>query len=444
MFNKHLVKENTELREQVHLLRQVREGLREEMIFIRLDGKAYIQEVNDLFEQEMGYAQNEVVGRNFFEFIPQIAKGTEHYKKLKQCIESKEHYFGAIEFLRKGGEESWLRGVIQPVFDIDGNIVKYSVNLNDLTRTISRSKEHEDLVAALHKSNAVIEFDLHGHIQNANEAFLNTVKYTLDQIKGKHHRIFCEPEYANSREYALFWEQLSQGKFVEGRFERIDAQGNKVWLGATYNPICDSHGRMYKVVKLATDITHQVEQEKAVNNAAEIAYRSSNSTDTMATRAKGVISELLAEMSSLSEQMDKAKEGIRALDDQSQQIATIIGSISAIAEQTNLLALNAAIEAARAGDQGRGFAVVADEVRQLASRTTEATEEIVNVVKHNQSLASDAVELVNVGDEKAQSGLNYAQETGEVIDQIQEGAKEVVNAVEQFTSRLNLSDENSI
>lgn len=124
------------------------------------------------------------------------------------------------------------------------------------------------------------------------------------------------------------------------------------------------------------------------------------------------------------------------MDAQSQQIATIIGSISAIAEQTNLLALNAAIEAARAGDQGRGFAVVADEVRQLASRTTEATEEIINVVKHNQTLATDAVNLVNEGDEKAQSGLNYAREAGEVIEQIQYGAKEVVDAVGQFSSRL--------
>jgi len=413
MFNKHLVKENEALREELHILKQVRDGLREEMIFLNLNERGEIEAVNEMFEKELGYSLSQVKGHRFFEFVPEIARNTPHFKKLKDSIEQRVHYWGAIEFLRENGEEAWLRGVVEPIFDGKGNIHKFSVNLNDLTRTIANSKEHEDLVAALHKSNAAIEFDLNGNIQDANEAFLKTVKYSLNDIKGQHHRIFCDTEYANSREYKTFWERLAQGEFVAGRFERFDAHGNTIWLEATYNPICDSHGRMYKVVKLATDITEQVARENAVSSAADI-----------------------SEMSSLSQQMDRAKEGINALDAQSQQIATIIGSISAIAEQTNLLALNAAIEAARAGDQGRGFAVVADEVRQLASRTTEATEEIINVVKHNQTLATDAVNLVNEGDEKAQSGLNYAREAGEVIEQIQDGAKEVVDAVGQFSSRL--------
>ncbi len=436
MFNKHLVKENEALREELYILKQVREGLREEMIFLNLNERGEIKAVNEVFEKELGYSLSQVKGHRFFEFVPEIARSTPHFKKLKDSIEQRVHYWGAIEFLRENGEEAWLRGIVEPIFDGKGNIHKFSVNLNDLTRTIANSKEHEDLVAALHKSNAVIEFDLNGNIQDANEAFLKAVKYRLNDIKGQHHRIFCDTEYANSREYKTFWERLTQGEFVAGRFERLDAHGNTIWLEATYNPICDSHGRMYKVVKLATDITEQVARENAVSSAADIAYRSSNTTDQIATRGKEVISELLSEMSSLSQQMDRAKEGINALDAQSQQIATIIGSISAIAEQTNLLALNAAIEAARAGDQGRGFAVVADEVRQLASRTTEATEEIINVVKHNQTLATDAVNLVNEGDEKAQSGLNYAREAGEVIEQIQDGAKEVVDAVGQFSSRL--------
>jgi len=253
MFNKHLVKENEALREELHILKQVREGLREEMIFLNLNERGEIKAVNEVFEKELGYSLSQVKGHRFFEFVPEIARSTPHFKKLKDSIEQRVHYWGAIEFLRENGEEAWLRGIVEPIFDGKGNIHKFSVNLNDLTRTIANSKEHEDLVAALHKSNAVIEFDLNGNIQDANEAFLKAVKYRLNDIKGQHHRIFCDTEYANSREYKTFWERLTQGEFVAGRFERLDAHGNTIWLEATYNPICDSHGRMYKVVKLATE-----------------------------------------------------------------------------------------------------------------------------------------------------------------------------------------------
>jgi len=141
-------------------------------------------------------------------------------------------------------------------------------------------------------------------------------------------------------------------------------------------------------------------------------------------------------MQRIARQMQEASEGIEALDKQSQLISTIMQTIRGIAEQTNLLALNAAIEAARAGDQGRGFAVVADEVRQLAGRTSQATEEIVDVVQRNQSLAQQAVSSMASSRQQAEQGLNLANEAGTVIVEIQEGAKQVVQAVEQFANQL--------
>ncbi|MFG0721735.1 methyl-accepting chemotaxis protein [Pseudomonas sp. GLN_6] len=167
-----------------------------------------------------------------------------------------------------------------------------------------------------------------------------------------------------------------------------------------------------------------------------MAYSISQHTDASANKGASVVSQTVAVMQRIARQMQEASEGIEALDKQSQLISTIMQTIRGIAEQTNLLALNAAIEAARAGDQGRGFAVVADEVRQLAGRTSQATEEIVDVVQRNQSLAQQAVSSMASSRQQAEQGLDLANEAGTVIVEIQEGAKQVVQAVEQFANQL--------
>ncbi|WP_394238073.1 methyl-accepting chemotaxis protein [Pseudomonas anguilliseptica] len=167
-----------------------------------------------------------------------------------------------------------------------------------------------------------------------------------------------------------------------------------------------------------------------------MAYSISQQTDASANKGANVVSQTVEVMQRIARQMQDASEGIEALDKQSQLISTIMQTIRGIAEQTNLLALNAAIEAARAGDQGRGFAVVADEVRQLAGRTSQATEEIVDVVQRNQSLAQQAVSSMASSRQQAEQGLNLANEAGTVIVEIQEGAKQVVQAVEQFANQL--------
>jgi methyl-accepting chemotaxis protein len=179
-----------------------------------------------------------------------------------------------------------------------------------------------------------------------------------------------------------------------------------------------------------------VNRELAVSKAADIAYSTSQHTDAAAKRGSTVVQETVNVMRELAVQMEAAVDGIAALDKQSQIIGTIIKSISSIADQTNLLALNAAIEAARAGEQGRGFAVVADEVRQLASRTTTATKEIVDVVLQNQKLAEDAVQVIEHGKRQAQQGLELSAQAGDVIVEIQDGAQRVVSAVGQFANQL--------
>lgn len=190
------------------------------------------------------------------------------------------------------------------------------------------------------------------------------------------------------------------------------------------------------MVKFATVITEQVERELAIAEAADIAYSTSIETDHLADQGAAVIEQAVKVMNELAVQMSQAGDEISALDKQSQLIASIVQSISSIADQTNLLALNAAIEAARAGEQGRGFAVVADEVRQLASRTSKATEEIVEVVEQNRTLTQSSVKAIELGKAKAQEGLDLSTESGSVMTNIKKGAQQVVDAVSQFANQL--------
>ena len=437
MFNKRMKQELAALREELSSLQQVRESLDSEMLVLSLGADGRIETANHNFTQEMQYANSALVGRHIDELVPAHLKNDEHYRRFKTAMTRNEHFSGTVRLLRGNGQEAWLRSIMQPILDSSGRVLRISIFSSDLTRTIETSRDHENLMSALLRSTAVIEFNLAGEVLTANDRFLHGMGYTLAQIQGKHHSLFCTAQEQNSAEYEAFWKRLIAGEFVAGRFQRVDSHGRDVWLEASYNPVRDANNTLYKVVKFATVITDQVHREQAVSEAAGIAYSTSLQTDESAQRGTKVVTQAVEVMRDLAKHMQQAGDGIEALNDQSQVIGSIVKTISAIAEQTTLLALNAAIEAARAGEQGRGFAVVADEVRQLASRTSKATEEIINVVRQNQDMARDAVTLMADGKLQAEQGLALAAEAGTVIVEIQDGAQKVVDAVGQFANQLS-------
>ena len=436
MFNKRLKQELSALREELSSLQQVKDSLESEMLVLTLDPEGRIQSVNQNFIDEMLYKGQDLSSRHIEDIVPVHVKSDEFHRRFKAALQRGEHFAGTVRLLRGNGEEAWLRSIMQPIRSADGRIRHFSIFSSDLTRTIEASREHENLIGALVRSTAVIEFDLNGNVLTANDRFLSGMGYSLAQIKGKHHRMFCTPDESSSAAYQAFWRRLNAGEFVADRFKRIDSHGRTVWLEASYNPVLDANDHLYKVVKFATVITDQVNQEQAVAEAANIAYSTSRQTDESAQRGNAVVTQAVGVMRDLARHMQTAGEGIEALNDQSLVIGSIVKTISGIAEQTNLLALNAAIEAARAGEQGRGFAGVADELRQLASRTSQATEEIVGVVRQNQDMARHAVTLMTEGKLQAEQGLALAAEAGSVIGEIQDGAQKVVDAVGQFANQL--------
>ncbi|MBB2493660.1 methyl-accepting chemotaxis protein [Aquipseudomonas ullengensis] len=436
MFNNKLKEEAAQLREELASMRQIRDSIYSEMLVLELEPEGRVRYANDHMLQALHYRREQLVGQHLDALIPPSFHSHPNHPLIQAALRNREHWSGAFRLLRGDGREAWLRAIWQPVNNSAGQLQYYTLCANDLTETIETAKEHAGLIDALLRSTAVIEFNLAGEVLTANERFLGGMGYRLEQIVGKHHRQFCEPEEYNSQEYRDFWARLNRGEFVAGRFKRVDSHGRVVWLEASYNPVMDAHNRLHKVVKFATVITDQINQEEAVAEAANIAYSISQHTDDSADKGAAVVRQTVDVMQRIANQVQEASDGIEALGKQSQLISTIMQTIRGIADQTNLLALNAAIEAARAGEQGRGFAVVADEVRQLAGRTSQATEEIVDVVQKNQTLAQAAVTSMSSSRQQAEQGLSLANEAGAVIVEIQEGAKQVVKAVEQFASQL--------
>jgi len=436
MFNYSLKKQLQALQNEVKYFKDLQGSVNSEMLTMTVDRNMTVTAVNSKYANLVGHDSSNLIGKQLSILSPTYVKELQCFKNFMRAMSEGIAVSDDYRYITANGRMIWMRATWCPIKDESGSVTHMTCYGSDVTASVDKARESEEFIQALLKSTAVIEFDLAGKIINANSNFLSVVGYSLQQVIGKHHSIFCEPSYASSLEYKEFWATLNSGKFIANRFKRIDSSGREVWLEATYNPVHDTQGKLYKIVKFATAVTEQVMRDQEVSTAANTAYEISKRTDISANQGAEVVKETVGTMNKIVVQISSASDGIEALGKQSLLISSIVQTIGGIAQQTNLLALNAAIEAARAGEQGRGFAVVADEVRQLAGRTSSATEEIVAVVQKNQILVDEAVANMGSSRSQAEQGLVLAQQAGSVILEIQTGAREVLGAVERFAKQL--------
>jgi methyl-accepting chemotaxis protein len=388
------------------------------VIEFKMDGT--VVTANENFLRALGYTLPEIVGKHHSMFVVAGERDRAAYREFWAKLNRGEYDAAEYKRIGKGGKEVWILASYNPVIDQNGKPVKVVKFATDITAQKLRNADLAGQIAAIAKSQAVIEFNMDGSIITANDNFLKALGYTLHEIQNKHHSMFVDPDERGGAGYREFWAALNRGEFQSGEFKRIGKGGKDVWIQATYNPILDMNGKPFKVVKYAADTTTQV-----------IARLQGEKVSNMMGQVAAGAEELNASVREISEAMSKSKETaatavdqVEGADQQAQRLSaaaesmrSIVQLIGDITGQINLLALNATIESARAGEAGRGFAVVAAEVKNLANQAKQATDKIEQEIGNLNGISGDVVSALNTIKKAIQNVSEYVTSTAAAVEE---------------------------
>ena len=360
------------------------------VIEFNMDGT--IVAANENFLRAMGYTLGEIQGKHHSMFVVPEDRGSAAYREFWAKLNRGEFQAAEYKRLGKGDKEIWILATYNPILDEAGKPFKVVKFATDVTEQKLKAADNDGQIAAIRKSQAVIEFNIDGTIRTANQNFLDAMGYTLGEVQGRHHSMFVEPAERNAPAYREFWEKLNRGQYQAAEYRRIAKGGREIWIQASYNPILDLNGKPFKVVKYATDVTVQAVMRRKAENARDLIEQVAAGSEEMSASIREIsetMSKSKVNAAEATGRIDAADHQSQKLNDAAQAMGGIVELIGNITGQINLLALNATIESARAGEAGRGFAVVASEVKNLANQAKHATDTISREIEQLNGVASD-------------------------------------------------------
>ena len=400
------------------------EAIHRSQAVIEFDITGKVLSANANFLAATGYQLAEIVGRPHAIFLRKDEAEVPAYKAFWNALRQGEPQEGQFLRVGKDGAPLWLQAIYAPVLGRDGKPTRIVKFATDITAQKAEIANSEAQIAAIRKSQAVIEFNLDGAILDANENFLSAVGYRLDEIKGQHHRLFVAPEQHQTDAYARFWAKLGRGEYDEGEYLRIGKGGRRIWIQATYNPILDSAGRPYKVVKFASDITERrLAQEALQLTVAE--------TQQVVAAAKQKNLNPRIDMAGKDGDLRNLCEGVNAL------IETLCDVVTTTADISGTLTAGSST----INQDSRNLAQRTEEQASSLEETAATTEELAASVKQSAARAQDATLLGEKANAIANRGGDIVSSAIAAMERIERASAdiaEIINVIDTIAFQTNL------
>ncbi|QDK44509.1 chemotaxis protein [Bdellovibrio sp. ZAP7] len=416
--------------DEVSQIRQTLEALHKVQAIIEFNLDGTIVTANENFLKTLGYSLDEIQAQHHSMFCDVEYSRSIDYKKFWQALARGEFASGEFKRISKDGRAVWINASYNPVLNSEGKPYKVVKFATDVTAAKMKSAEDEGKISAISKAQAVIEFNLDGTVINANENFLKTLGYSLSEIQGKHHRMFCDSEYIRSSEYESFWKKLNRGEFDSGRYMRKGSGDRTIWIQATYNPIMDASGKPYKVVKFASDITEQYELEQSIKRKAEDDQKKVDQLLTVVNRAAA--GDLSTEIT---------VEGTDALGQLAAGISTMMrdlrGVIGKVVESASGFGTSSKSIADQSNNVAGGAHSLGATVEEMNASIEEFTASIASIADNTKK----ANELAKVTHKEAETGsqsISKSIEAMELINKSSEDISEIIKVISEIASQTNL------